>query len=75
LARTFQSAVYKITFPNRKIHVGKDIGESGHTIRYFVRWDIGKVEQGFSKEELTDFTIRREILFENNDRSAPRRKK
>lgn len=68
MARKFQYVVYKITFPNGKIYVGKDIGKGGHTIRYFGSWDFGRVEQDFSKEQLADFTIRREILFESDDR-------
>ena len=64
----FAYVVYKITFPNGKIYIGKDIGRNGHTIRYFGSWDFRRVELDFSKEELRDFTVRREILFESTDK-------
>lgn len=64
----FKYVVYKITFPNGKIYVGKDIGYSGHSIRYFGSWNSKRVEADFTKEELTSFTIRRDILFESDDK-------
>lgn len=67
MARKFAFVVYKLTFPNGKIYVGKDVGKRGHSIRYFGSWAVDLVEKDFSKEELTDFTIRREILFESSD--------
>lgn len=67
MPRKFQFVVYKITFPNGKIYVGKDIGTDGHTIRYFGSWNFSRVEDDFTKEELQDFTVRREILFEGSD--------
>ncbi len=68
MARKFQYVVYKITFPNGKIYIGKDVGSGGHTIRYFGTWNYEKVEDDFTKDELADFTIRREILFESSDK-------
>lgn len=68
MSRNFAYVVYKITFPNGKIYVGKDIGRHGHTIRYFGSWNFSRVEADFTKEELLDFTIRREILFESDDK-------
>jgi hypothetical protein len=65
--RRFGYVIYKITFPNGKIYVGKDIGRGGHSIRYFGSWSNAAVERDFSKEELMDFTLRREILFESDD--------
>lgn len=67
--RKYQFVVYKITFPNGKIYIGKDIGQHGHTIRYFGSWNPDRVERDFSKEELADFTLRREILFESDDKA------
>ncbi|MEN8875196.1 MAG: hypothetical protein ABF285_14145 [Pacificibacter sp.] len=67
-SRKFLYVVYKITFPNGKIYIGKDIGKNGHTIRYFGSWNYSKVEADFTREELMDFTIRREILFESDDK-------
>lgn len=74
MIRNFQYVVYKITFPNGKIYIGKDIGKGGHTIRYFGSWDSARVERDFTKEELKDFTIRREILFESNNKEEVGRK-
>lgn len=64
----FQFVVYKITFPNGKIYIGKDIGFGGHSIRYFGTWNRELVERDFSKAELEDFTLRKEILFESDDK-------
>jgi len=68
MGKKFKYVVYKITFPNGKIYVGKDIGYDGHTIRYFGTWDYRSVEADFTKEELQDFSILREILFESGDK-------
>ncbi|WP_069300933.1 hypothetical protein [Neptunicoccus sediminis] len=66
--KKFKFVVYKITFPNGKIYIGKDVGYDGHTIRYFGSWNHLAVEADFTKDELMDFTIRREILFESDDK-------
>lgn len=66
--RKYSYVVYKITFPNGKIYIGKDIGQHGHTIRYFGSWNPDRVEADFTKDELRDFTLRREILFEGTDK-------
>lgn len=63
----FKYVIYKITFPNGKIYIGKDIAKNGHSIRYFGSWDNIIVEQDFSKKELIDFTLRKEIIFESDD--------
>lgn len=68
MPRKFTYVVYMITFSNGKIYIGKDIGKDGHTIRYFGSWNYARVEADFTKEELQDFTIRREILFEGSDK-------
>jgi hypothetical protein len=70
----FAYVVYKLTFPNGKIYVGKDIGGTGHSIRYFGSWSNRLVEADFSKEELIDFTIRKQILFESTDKVEVNRK-
>lgn len=66
--------VYKITFPNGKIYVGKDIGGSGHSLRYFGSWNNAAVEADFSREELTTFVLRKDILFESADKSEVTRR-
>jgi len=65
--RKLAYVVYKLTFPNGKIYLGKDIGQGGHSLRYFGSWDNLTVEADFSVEELRDFTLRKEILFESSD--------
>lgn len=67
--RKLRYVVYKITFPNGKIYVGKDIGEPGHSLRYFGSWHNETVEADFSKSDLKDFTLRKEILFESEDKA------
>jgi hypothetical protein len=61
--------VYKLTFPNGKIYIGKDIGGQGHSLRYFGSWNTDLVEQDFTKEQLLDFTVRKQILFESSDKN------
>jgi len=64
----FNYVVYKLTFPNGKIYVGKDIGGDGHSLRYFGSWFNANVEKDFTDEELRDFTIRKQIIFESPDK-------
>jgi len=70
----FDYVIYKITFPNGKIYVGKDIGGSGHSLRYFGSWNNALVAQDFTKEQLSNFTLRKEILFESNDKNEVSKK-
>ncbi|WP_434716351.1 GIY-YIG nuclease family protein [Paraburkholderia sp. A3RO-2L] len=69
----FKYVVYKITFPNGKIYVGKDDGGTGHSLRYFGSWSNALVAMEFSKQELQDFTLRKEILFESDSKEEVRR--
>ena len=66
--------IYKITFPNGKIYIGKDIAEDGHEIRYFGSWNNEIVEQDFTKEQLMNFSLKKEILFESKDKIEINRK-
>lgn len=52
--------VYKITYPNGKIYIGKDL--TG-TLNYFGSADSRLIEKDFSLKERRDFTIRKEILW------------
>ena len=70
----FHYVVYKLTFPNGKIYIGKDIGSSGHSMRYFGSWDNELVESDFTKEQLSEFTLRKEILFESSDKNEVSKK-
>ena len=69
----FKYVIYKITFPNGKIYVGKDEGGLGHSLSYFGSWSNALVEQDFTKAELQDLTLRKQILFESEDRHEIRR--
>lgn len=54
--------VYKITYPNGKIYIGKDL--TG-TLNYFGSANSKLIENDFTPEELRDFTIRKQILWES----------
>ena len=54
--------IYKITYPNGKIYVGKDLTD---TLNYFGSADSKLIEQDFTRDEMRDFTIRKEILWES----------
>lgn len=56
--------IYKITYPNGKIYIGKDL--TG-TFRYFGSPNSKLLESDFSEAEKKDFTIRREILWQSSD--------
>ena len=58
--------VYKITYPNGKIYVGKDL--TG-TLNYFGSADSRLIELDFTPDQRRDFTIRKEILWESKDAS------
>jgi hypothetical protein len=54
--------IYKITYPNGKIYVGKDL--TG-TLTYFGSVNSELVEQDFTLEQQADFTIRKQVLWES----------
>jgi len=54
--------IYKITYPNGKIYVGKDLTD---TLNYFGSADSKLIEADFSREQRRDLTIRKEILWES----------
>jgi hypothetical protein len=54
--------VYKITYPNDKIYVGKDLTDS---INYFGSASDALIAKDYTREQSRDFTIRREILWES----------
>ena len=70
----FHYIIYKITFPNGKIYIGKDIGGTGHSLRYFGSWNNEIVSQDFTKKELLSFTVTKDILFESSDKSEINKK-
>ena len=54
--------IYKITYPNGKIYVGKDLTDS---INYFGSAKNDLIEADFTRKDKRDFTIRKEILWES----------
>jgi len=55
--------IYKITYPNRKIYIGKDL--TG-TFRYFGSPNSKLLASDFTEEQKMDFTIRREIIWQSD---------
>ena len=58
--------IYKITYPNGKIYIGKDLTDS---INYFGSASSELIAEDFTREERQDFTIRKEILWESETAS------
>jgi len=58
--------VYKITYPNGKIYIGKDLTDS---INYFGSASGKLIERDFTRAERRDFSIRKEILWESETAS------
>jgi hypothetical protein len=56
--------VYKVTYPNGKIYIGSDLTDSAN---YFGSASSELIRKDFTREELRDFTIRKEILWESQD--------
>jgi len=56
--------IYKITYPNGKIYIGKDLTNS---INYWGSASSDLIAIDFTPEERMDMTIRREIIFISND--------
>lgn len=54
--------IYKITYPNGKIYIGKDLTDD---INYFGSANSNLIAKDFTREERRDFTIRKEILWES----------
>ncbi|WP_252235933.1 GIY-YIG nuclease family protein [Clostridium sp. ZS1] len=55
--------IYKITYPNGKIYIGKDLTDS---INYFGSANNDLIELDFTREQKRNFTIRKEILCESD---------
>ncbi len=56
--------IYKITYPNGKIYIGKDLTGS---INYFGSASSKLIAEDFTIEERRDMVIRKEILWESDD--------
>ena len=55
--------IYKITYPNGKIYIGKDLT---NTLNYFGSANSALIARDFTAEQRRDFTIRKEILWESD---------
>lgn len=58
--------IYKITYPNGKIYVGKDLTDS---INYFGSASSDLIARDFTREQRQDFTIRKVIIWESESAS------
>ena len=54
--------IYKITYPNGKSYVGQDMTDSAN---YFGSASSALIARDFTPEQLRDFSIRREILWQS----------
>ena len=57
-----RKVIYKITYPNNKIYIGKDLTD---TLNYFGSANSDLIEEDFTREEQRDFSIRKEIIWES----------
>ena len=62
LPHTKMKVIYKITYPNGKIYIGKDLTDS---INHFGSADHVLIARDFTRDQRKDFTIRREIIWES----------
>lgn len=58
--------IYRITYPNGKIYIGKDLTDN---INYFGSANNDLIERDFTREQKRNFVIRKEILFESETAS------
>ncbi len=66
-----KKVIYKITYPNGKIYIGKDLT---NTLNYFGSANSKLIELDFSDDEKNNFTITKEILFESEEVSIINKK-
>lgn len=57
-----RKVIYKITYPNGKIYIGKDLT---NTLNYFGSANSALIASDFTDEEMMDFTIRKQIIWES----------
>jgi hypothetical protein len=58
--------IYKLTYPNGKIYIGKDLTD---TVSYFGSADGRLIARDFTKEQRRDFVVRKEIIWESESAS------
>jgi len=56
--------IYKITYTNGKIYIGKDLTNS---INYWGSASSELIEKDFTADERKDMSIRREIIYQSTD--------
>ena len=61
-----RKVIYKITYPNGKIYIGKDLTDN---INYFGSANSALIAKDFSEVERNDFSIRKEVIFKSQDDS------
>jgi len=54
--------IYKLTYPNGKIYIGKDLTDS---INYFGSASSALISKDFTREQRRNFAVHREILWES----------
>lgn len=58
--------IYKITYPNGKIYIGSDLTDN---INYIGSSDSNLIKSDFTRDQIRDFTIRKEIIWESETAS------
>jgi hypothetical protein len=58
--------IYKVTYPNGKIYIGKDVTDS---INYFGSADSALIARDFTREQRRQFSVQREVLWESETAS------
>ncbi len=58
--------IYKITYPNGKIYIGKDLTDD---INYFGSASSGLIAKDFSREQRRNFKVQKEIIWESESAS------
>ena len=59
---TIMKVIYKITYPNGKIYIGKDLTGSAN---YFGSASSELIAKDFTQNQLDDFTIRKQIIWKS----------
>jgi len=62
-AKTQRKVVYKITYPNGKIYVVKDLTDS---LTFFGNVNEQLLAKDFTRKQRRDFTVRREVIWESD---------
>lgn len=58
--------IYKIIYPNGKIYIRKDLTDD---INYFGSADSKLIEKDFTRDQIRNFPIRKEIIWESKTAS------